>query len=96
MKSETEQMRIIKTAYQCPLCGQTHYKKEDVMSTREEYYNYKNSVDAGYGGLTSVITDYVEELEQDRKELLGAIMGYRSGLISDKVFDELIAKHRRV
>jgi len=66
------------------------------MSTREEYYNYKNSVDAGYGGLTSVITDYVEELEYDRKELLGAIMGYRSGLISDKVFDELIAKHRRV
>ena len=69
--------------------------KEDVMSTRDEYYNYKNSVDAGYGGLTSVITDYVEELEQDKSEMLGAIIGYRSGLISDKVFDELIAKHRR-
>lgn len=65
------------------------------MSTRDDYYNYRDSVDKDYGGLTSVITDYIEELEQDKSELLGAIIGYRSGMISDKVFDELIAKHRR-
>lgn len=64
------------------------------MSAKDEYYNYKESVDKDYGGLTSVITDYVEELEQDKSEMLGAIIGYRSGMISDRVFDELITKHK--
>jgi ribonuclease I len=39
---------------------------------------------------------FVEQLEQDKNELLAAIIGYRTGQISDRAFDMLIEKHRRV
>jgi hypothetical protein len=50
-----------------------------MKTVKEKYYEYKESVDKGYGGLIHEITDYVNELEQQETAL-------------KSIFEELISE----